>query len=315
MRSLVPVCIAFAVLGATPCALAQGAQKPLAESLQGAAKDAYMSARILFNNNDFARALEKYKQAYDVSADPRLLYDMAICEKNLKHYARMQTLLQRYSKDEGSALTGEEKQIVDDALAATKNLVGAVHLEVNEPGASVSVDGEPDGVTPLPQALMLDLGLHKVTVTKPGFVSAEKELDVAGGSGASLSLTLTPETHVARLLVSTDPHATVSIDGTVVGQGRFEGSEAPGPHQVTVKSTGMRPYEAEIDLRDGEHRTLQVTLEAEKGHAPIWPWIVGGVAVAAGAAVGGYFLFKPSDTVTPIPAGKFASATFASWRP
>jgi len=37
----------------------------------------------------------------------------------------------------------------------------------------------------------------------------------------------------------------------------------------------------------------------------VWPWVVGGVVVAAGAAVGGYFLFRPHDQTSPVPNGTF----------
>jgi hypothetical protein len=314
MRSLVRVCVLCALVGGAAPARAQPPAKPLAESLQGAAKEAYASAKILFSNHDFAGALAKYKQAYQQSKDARLLYDMAICEKNLRRYARMGSLLRQYEKEEGTALAGDEKQIVDDALAAIKNLVGAVTLAVSEAGAGVSVDGEAAGTTPLPGALMLDLGPHKIAVAKEGFEPIEKQMEVAGGSDTQLALTLTPQAHLARLVVSADPEATVSVDGKLVGKGRFEGVQASGPHVVAVTATGMRPYKAEIELREGERRTLEVTLEAEHPTV-IWPWIVGGAALAAGAAVGGYLLLKPSDTTTPIPAGSFASVQFSSWRP
>jgi hypothetical protein len=302
-----------ALLGIVSQAWAQATPKPLSESLQGPARDAYGSAKILFNNNDFAGALAKYKQAYDESEDPRLLYDMAICEKSLRHYARMGRDLRDYERIEGAAITSEEKRIVDDALAAINDLVGTVRLDVNEAGSAVSVDGEAVGITPLAQALVLDLGPHKIVVAKDGFGPAEKELEVAGGRETALALVLVPQSHIARLLVSTDPQATVSIDGAVVGKGRFEGQQASGPHEISVTESGMRPFKAEVDLKEGERRTLQVTLESEH-RAVLWPWILGGTALVAGAAVGGYFLLKPSDTVTPIPPGKFAAVTFTAWR-
>jgi hypothetical protein len=313
MRSFVRVGVFCALLVAPALARAQAPNKPLSESLQGAAKEAYSSAKILFSNHDFAGALTKYGQAYQQSEDARLLYDMAICEKNLHRYARMGTLLRQYEREEGAALSGDEKRIVDDALAAIKNLVGAVTLDVNEAGAAVRVDGEAAGRTPLAGALVLDLGTHTIAVAKEGFEPIERRVEITGGTDIELALPLRPRAHVAVLLVSADPEATVSVDGNVVGKGRFEGVEASGPHAIAVTKAGMRPYAAEIELREGERRTLDVTLEAEH-HAAIWPWIVGGVALAAGAAVGGYFLLKPSDTTTPIPAGSFASLQFSSWK-
>jgi hypothetical protein len=56
----------------------EAADVPLAQTLQGPAKDAYSSAGPLFNNGDFAGAFTKYRAAYDLAKDPRLLYDMAL---------------------------------------------------------------------------------------------------------------------------------------------------------------------------------------------------------------------------------------------
>ena len=41
-------------------------------------------------------AYAKFGQAYDLSKDPRLLFNMAICMRNQHDYARMQGLLVRY---------------------------------------------------------------------------------------------------------------------------------------------------------------------------------------------------------------------------
>ncbi len=310
--------VLFVVLSAAPSALAQPSAAPLSESLKGDAKDAYTSARILLNNNDFTGALSKYKEAYARSSDPRLLYDMAICEKNLKHYARMAADLQEYERHAGPTLTGDEKQIVEDALAATKNLVGALRLTVSEPGASVTIDGETVGTTPLTSPVVLDLGAHKIAVTKEGFASTDKVVQIAGGGESAAEVILTPtapKANTSHLLVSADPRSSIAIDGQLVAAGRFEGDEKPGPHEVVVTETGMRTYKAEVDLREGERRTMQVSLEPDRNGPVLWPWIVGGAALAAGAVVGGYFLFKPSDTTHPVPPGTFASATFASWMP
>jgi hypothetical protein len=152
-----------------------------------------------------------------------------------------------------------------------------------------------------------------LTVTKNGFEPGDKTIEIAGGRDTALAITLVPQIHDARLVIEAAAAATVSIDGKVVGNGHFEGAERPGTHKISVVQTGMQAYEATIDLRDGEARSLQVTLEAEH-HAALWPWIAGGAVFAAGMVVGGYFLFKPSDTVTPVPPGKLATVTFSSWR-
>lgn len=248
MRPL-PVVVFALLTGIAPAAFAQsgtqGSEQSLAETLQGPASDAYGSARVLLNNKDYAGALAKYRQAYELSHDARLLFDMAICNRSLRAYARMQSLLQQYEREAGAGISQQDRVQVDDALAAIQNLVGTVTLTVSEPDATVTLDGEPVGTTPLGQRIVIDLGTHKIGVTKPGFVALERAVDVGGGSQTELSLTLAPVILEAHLLVTSDSDATVSIDGQVVGKGRFDGPLAPGIHGVGVTEVDRLPYGAQ----------------------------------------------------------------------
>jgi hypothetical protein len=60
---------------------------------------------------------------------------------------------------------------------------------------------------------------------------------------------------------------------------------------------------------------VSVALEDERHGGLIWPWVAGGVVVAAGAVLGGYFLFKPQDQTAGVPPGKTASLQLSLSRP
>jgi hypothetical protein len=290
------------------------AAESLADSLSGPAKEAYASGQVLVHNGDFGGAYLKLKQAYELSKDSRLLWNMAVCEKNLHAYARMQRLLEQYVREVGPGISAETKTTVDAALANIQNLVGRVTLTVSEPGAAVTVDGEVAGTTPLSQALVLDLGKHEVVVMKAGFVAVHHALDVAGGTASTLDVRLFPERHVGRLLVASEDAATVTIDGRAVARGRFDGQVASGPHELGVVAVGKLPYRVHLDLLDGEMRSLDVTLrDGLQGGVPTWLWVVGGAVVAAGAVVGGYFMLKPQDT-TSSPTGQLGVVHFGLQR-
>jgi hypothetical protein len=301
--------LTLALLPATAFAQSARQRPPLDQSLQGPARDAYAYAKVLFENGDFQGALTKYGQAYEQSKDPRLLYNMALCERNLRAYARTQAFLQRYKSESGSALSPEQRASVDAALSAIQNLVGKVTLGISEAGATVTVDGESVGATPLPAPLVLDLGKHAVSVRKAGFEPAEQSFEVAGGGETTVVIKLVAQAHVAHLTVAAEDAATVVIDGKTAARGRFDGPLAPGTHDVSVTDPGKTPYAAQVDLRDGETRSIEVTLQDEKHANTVWPWVVGGAAVAAGAAVGGYFLFKSSPEPATIGA-QYATVRF-----
>ncbi len=286
---------------------------PLGQSLAGTARDAYVSAQILLNNTDFAGALKKFGQAYDLSKDPRLLFNMAVCARGLHAYAQMQSLLMRFMRESGTAMTAEDRTDVDNALAAIRNLVGTVRLAVTEAGADVAIDGASVGATPLGNPQVVDLGTHALRVTKPGFQPAEQAVDIKGGAEVAVAITLVPQRHVAQLTVTADDDALVMVDDALPAKGRFEGEVPSGTHSVHVTEPGKVDYRAQTELKDGETRTLQVTLESGASHGAVWPWIAGGAAVVAGAVVGGYFLFRSSPASPAPTTGNFATVQLSAF--
>jgi hypothetical protein len=163
---------------------------PLAQSLHGAAKDAYTTATALFKLGDFTMAEAKYKEAYDLEKDPRLVFDMAVCERGLHHYARMAALLRRFKDEAAANISDEDRGKVDDALAAIPKYIGQVTVSVDGAGASVTVDGEAAGVTPLAAPVSLDPGKHTVVVRKEGYVTVERPISVAAGESTTLTIGL-----------------------------------------------------------------------------------------------------------------------------
>jgi hypothetical protein len=303
---------------ASPPALGQTAPPPkprasLSESLSGPAKDAFASAQVLVNNNDFSGAFTKYEQAYKLSKDPRLLFNMAICARGLHAYAKMQALLLRYQRESGPNMPAQDKVDVSGALGVIRTLVGSVKLTVSEPGATVAVDGQAVGTTPLSEPLVIDLGTHTIAIAKPDFDPVERKVQIVGGAEVPLAVTLSARRHVAQLVVSAGDDATVVIDDTVAGKGRFDGQVAAGAHNVQVTEPGKITFKTDVDLQDGETRQVQITLESEKGHGAIWPWVVAGAAAAAGAAVGGYFLFRPQDSQGAALTGVLGSVHLVAW--
>jgi hypothetical protein len=168
----------------------QRPERPLAESLHGAAKEAYTAAGLLHNRGEYAAAAIKYEEAYDLSKEPRLLFNIAACEKDLRKYARMGAYLRRFKEESGDRISSEDRKIVDDALARLKDYVGSVSVAADTAGAGVSVDGEAIGTTPLSGPLVLDVGKHTVSVRGSDGQAEEKQIDVTAGSAIVLTFDL-----------------------------------------------------------------------------------------------------------------------------
>lgn len=310
---------------APPAAVPAAAVPPaaLGDSLTGDAKAEYEAGKLLYGDGDFAAATVKFQRAYDLSHDARLLWNIAVCQKQLRRYAVVSRLVQEYLDKAGPALSDADRQEATNLAAAVKAFVSNLRVNVSEPGAAVQIDDDAVGTSPLTAPILVELGARRVRVTKPGFKEYATTLNVEGATEQLLDVKLTPDLHQGRVTVTVSPSGAISIDGKVVGDSRWEGALASGGHTLRVTAPGMRTYQSEVTLRDDETRTLQVTLEQDTkpgSGVPTWVWIGGGVLLAGAAATGGFLLFKPKDEGAPpavpgtMPPGQVQLPLIGGWR-
>ncbi|WP_437818686.1 PEGA domain-containing protein [Sorangium sp. So ce1078] len=303
--------VAEAQPAAAPPAPAQPApaapeEKPLADSLTGMAKAEHGAGAALFDDGDYAGALARFERAYELSRDHRLLWKIALCQKNLRRYAKMLATLRRMEAEAGAALSARDKQDIAGLIQAAGAFVSRLEIAASEPGATVFVDDEPVGTTPLAAPVPIDIGERRIRVSKPGFVDFVRREKVVGGGSIALVARLDRAVHRGRLAVAAGPDDLIAIDGKVVGKGRWEGQVASGTHALRVTAPGMAPHEVQVLVRDEELRRIDVSLERapERGGASKWLWIGGGAAIFAGALVAGALLFEPG---TPAEQGSLGT--------
>src|SRR5688572_25081846 len=70
--------------------------------------------------------------------------------------------------------------------------VGKIHIEVNEPGARVLVDGKAVGSSPQTITMRVDAGTHAVVAEKEGFALAAATVSVSAGEERVVQLRLLP---------------------------------------------------------------------------------------------------------------------------
>ena len=278
----------------------------LAESLSGQAKIDYEAGKLLFNDGDFSGAMVKFSSAYAASKEPRLLWNMAACEKNRRRYASAIELIRRYKTEGAAALSPEDAADADEAVRTLQPLTGQVRVRADQRGAAVFVDDVLVGETPLERPIFVDLGEHRVRLAKEGFREATASVTVAGGDEKPLDFALLVAKAEGKVSIRAHAGDAVAIDGKVVASGSWDGLLPVGPHHLRVSAPGKRTHDADFLVEDGQSQLLSVTLESEKKGIPAWAWIAGGVLVTSGAAVGGYFLFRPGDPVVNPPVGTLA---------
>jgi hypothetical protein len=274
------------------------APKPLSESLTGMAKAEYEAGKILYQAKDFGNAIIKFEKAYEISSDPRLLWNIAICQKELRRYTKMLATIKKLLADGGPLLSEQDKADAAQIVKTVEAFVSPLKLTVNEPGASVFIDGESVGTTPLAAPGVVGVGTRTMRVVKIGFKERTETMLVSGGGEVALAIRLEKELHRGRLVVEAGPDDMIYLDGKAVGLGKFEGSIPSGGHTLRVTSTGMTPHQSEVLIQDEKTRRIAVRLEKKPTDPSTWLWAAGGAAQRIGAApVGGVLLFKPPSDI------------------
>lgn len=272
----------------------------LEESLTGVAKQHFRDAWRLNEIQDYAGASLKFRLAYDESKDARLLWNIAACEKGLRHYAKMTLLIEQYLR-EGSPLIGE-KDLSDaqTVLDEIRTLVAQLELTINEPAATVFVDDEKVDATP-GSKLRVDMGPRKIRVSKVGFEDWSTVQNVLGGTTVPVTVELKKVRHVGTLRIQADGAYDVLVDGTRVGIGNWTGELPSGAHTLDVRGKGMLPYQSDVVVTDEQMNLVRVSLRPETAanaqNSNTWLWVTGGTLLAAGLVTGGYFLLRPGETV------------------
>lgn len=280
MVAVVLVAATFTISAAPAAAWGQGApakpaakKKSLRDSLTGDAKAAFERGITLYQNSNFEGAQAEFDRAYKLSSDPRLLFNMAIAERDMKHYARAVQLLQRQLDEGKGSLSDEEKRTSSDVLEGLARYTAPLTIKVNEEGAQLFIDGRDTGLTtPLSGPVTVDVGERVITLRKAGFLESSKALNISGGTPASLDVQLEPSVRSGKLVVRATgaPSALVFVDGVERGPTPWEGSVAADiKHSIELRAKG---YVTETRTQTVEYRStsvIELALRPDQGRVKI----------------------------------------------
>ena len=196
MKTKLIACVLFA----SSLALAEGKARPLAEELSGPALASFEQAKDLLEHGDFVTAHAKYKQAYEASKNPRLLWNMAACSTKVKRYARALGEAERHLAEGQGKLSPEQEERAKAFVADMRALVAEVTFEVEPGGAALVVDREARGVVDASTTVALDVGAHDVQIEKTGYETVRTSVSVqeVGATRFAFSLKQLPVVPIAR---------------------------------------------------------------------------------------------------------------------
>lgn len=226
MKSFTPVRLLAAVaaaslLVASPNARAQGSAQPASgeegasaeakESKAGAAPGAgaeeqspkHREARQrfergiqLFEEGNAEAAQIEFQRAYELHPSWKILYNIAVCYRAKSDYVAALDTFTQYLEEGGAEVPAERRASVEKAIETLKPRIGRIAVQSSVKGAAVAVDDVRQGVTPLKEAVRVNPGRRRVSLTKAGYIPQTESIVVAPSETKTLSFKMEKKTTI-----------------------------------------------------------------------------------------------------------------------
>jgi hypothetical protein len=267
-----PVALA-ALFAAEPALAAPPAPAPAAAApvdvrsqLPEPARKAWDAAKQLAAASDYRGALVEFQRAYELSHDPRVLFNVGVTEKLLTHYARAVDAWEKEQAEGAAQLSAAELQELKNAIAIVQQFVTVIDVTATEPDATLTIDDYPVGKTPFVAPVRIDVGKHVLRLSKDGFLDSTQAVEVAAGTKTPVTFKLDPinKTALVSVTVGGAESATVFIDGRDMGAAPFKGEVSVDRHTIEARAPGFVAVGQTVDVLYKQPMSLVLTLSQER---------------------------------------------------
>jgi hypothetical protein len=220
-RALVVVIAALVPVLAPATARAQRAPwaEGVTDSQKAEAKALLDAGNALLLDKKYVEALDKYTAAVAVWDHPAIRFNMVRCliqlGRNLEAFDNLEKSLQY-----GAAPL--EDTVYNEALSYQKLLasqIGDVRVRCEQPGVTLTLDGQPLAVCPATETRRVLVGAHQIVGTKAGLLPTTVELVVEAGATRDVEIKLDPLAKGARIVHRWPQYVPYSVFGGGVAVG------------------------------------------------------------------------------------------------
>lgn len=185
----------------------------------------------LFQEEAYRAALIEFERAYELAPDYRLLYNIGGTKLQLQDYLGAAQAYEKYLAEGGASVPRDRREEVEPALRSLQARVGRIVVKVNRDGSEVYIDDLKVGTAPIPNAILVNVGRHRVAARAPDGANEAQIVDVAGDEIADVSLVLAEARSDAPIIVRGERSPAMrvaAITGWAVGGGMLVGSIITG---------------------------------------------------------------------------------------
>lgn len=204
-----------------------------------ALKKAWDDGKELRDDDKWEPARVQYEAVYRQTQNPRVLYNVGICWKELGHFAQALGAWEKQLANRDK-LPPDEAKRAETSIEVVRPFVTTLELTANETGATLSIKGMEIGKTPFLGTIPIDVGKNEIQLEKKGFITVMKTIDVPKGKPMKLELELVPAQKMAKvsLSVAGADAATLFMDGSELGPAPYTGEVPVGKHTFEARQKG-----------------------------------------------------------------------------
>lgn len=182
------------------------------------AKQRFDRGYELYDEGEYSLALIEFTRAYELVPNYRVLYNIGQVNIQLGQYANARRALKEYLEKGGDALSNDRRTSVTKDLEMLDRRTAFLMITSNVAGAEVLIDDVVMGKTPLETPLLVDAGVHRVTLRRSGYQQKTNRIILAGGDEQSVPFPLEAvqegkQTIVVRESTKQDGYHTLMIAG------------------------------------------------------------------------------------------------------
>ena len=232
-----------------------------AASRKARAADHYDRGLVLYEEGDYARAIDEFVASYCDQAHPSAFYNIGQSYERLLDYERAVAYFERYIRETDPNDPNRRRAAL--RVEVFKRQPARITVATSPPGATVTLSGATGvnarGRANSEQPILALKGRYTMKIDKPGHQPIAEEINLQIGQPYSYYYRLEPERGFLR--VSAAPRsARIFLDNKLVGIGNYSESVPVGRYELVVEAEGRAPERRDLEVFAGQSADESVAL-------------------------------------------------------
>ncbi|MCP4603055.1 MAG: PEGA domain-containing protein [Proteobacteria bacterium] len=225
------------------------------------AKAKFEQGASLIIEKDYLNALSAFQKSYSIRPKALVLYNIAMCQKELKRNIEAIASFKRYLDEAGEAPESDLLSKARTAISELESLVSKLTIEGTPEKAKLTIDNKLIGLFSPKQPILLEPGQHKIRIFALGYLLYAKTVTAIPGTKTALAIHMSHFRARVKLRCGSEKEAIVYLDGEIVGICPYESEVDPGEHLVRVEVPNKKVFVQKINLSAGQNADIEVEFE------------------------------------------------------